>query len=61
MAVWTREHDPAQKLTADKRKLDNGPAAMFMQDELAQYPVAVGTAKMIENVNACKATANVAR
>jgi hypothetical protein len=57
VAVWTREHDPAQKVTADKRKLDDGPSAMFTQDELAQYPIAIVTAKMVENVNAHKATA----
>jgi superfamily II DNA or RNA helicase len=53
-AVWTREHNPAQKVTEDKRKLDNGPAAMFTQDELAQYPVAIVTSKMIESVNATR-------
>jgi hypothetical protein len=57
VAVWTREHDRAQRVTADNRKLDNGPAAMFTQDELAQYPVAIVTSKMVENVNAYKATA----
>src|SRR5215468_12516194 len=29
VAVWTREHDPSQRVTADQRKLDDGPAAMF--------------------------------
>jgi hypothetical protein len=38
VAVWTREHDTAQKVEASKRKLDDGPAATFTQDELINYP-----------------------
>jgi hypothetical protein len=55
VAVWTGEHDTAQKVAKDKRKLKLGPAKMFTQNDLKRYPIAIVTHHMYVDVNGDKA------
>jgi hypothetical protein len=51
VAVWTREHDAAQKVAVEERKLVDGPAATFTKDALARYPVAIVTHRLFRGKN----------
>jgi hypothetical protein len=52
VAVWTREHDAGNN---DRKKLVDGPAAVFSKDDLKHYPVAIVTHALFKGKNSDKA------